>query len=987
MTSATQLIRRRRARKARKAAAHARTRTWTNFLIFLVTLVLAVPLAVIFGGAAIVYVQAVRDLPTPAQTTFISAAVGPTQLFDRTNRVMLYAVEDPLGDERTWIRLDDLPPYVVQSTLLVEDPDFLTVTRFDLIGTTIRLWRNILFGPIEADPSLTGRLVRNAMLPQAQADGAETVSASRRNREIALVAEVNRRYRPEAVLEWHLNTNFYGNEAYGIEAAAQVYLGKSARDLTLGEAALLASIPTAPQFNPIDDETAARGRQADTLRRMAADGLITDVEYADAVRQFVPIQRSAGRPPAVAPDFALYARRQAEQILDGLGMNGGRLVTRSGLRITTTLDIDLYLQAECALRAHLERLAGGAGQVTTLTESACSVADMLPTSTPANTAPPDEGAVIVLDVATGEVRALLGSAVRAIYQPGPTLYPFVYFQGFREQQQNKFYTPAAMVLDIPQTYPGAVEGLFYQPTNLDNRYSGPLTVREAASIGLLPPAVEVANNHGLSNVLRSARNLGLNSPADGLYDLSLLDHGGAVSLLDVGYAYSVLSSMGNMYGVPAAPRGVGYRNRDPVAVLRIEDANGVVLWEYNAPTSRVNVFNDNPELGYLVNQVFADAEVRRRKFGDDNPLNPSRPAAVVNGLTSDRIENWTVGYTPQYVVGVHLSRSDSAPVGLSGYGLNGAASLWNALLEFTHQGLPPTDWPRPERVVERVVCELSGLLPHDACRTRRDVFIEALQPNRVDTYWQSVEVNGSNGLRATASTPDSLRRVDNYFVPPDAARDWWVSNGQPLPPPTNALDFTRAGDQQFVGSRLTAPTTFSFMRGIVEIRGEIEGNDVESYQLSYGAELNPQRWFAIGEASQTVPPDGVLGRWDTSALNGLYTVELAVIRTGGRREASTVSLYLDNAPPTLLLAAGEPGKIYRWPEEQTIPLRIEIDDNYNVQRVEFYRNSELIFTDSEAPYQYDYFITRIGLENFYAVAYDVAGNRSQSLDVPVEITR
>lgn len=989
MTSATQLIRRRRARKARRGAARSRTRLWTNLAIVLLLLIVGVPLASFFGVAAYVYTQAIRGMPTPAQTTFISAAIGPTRLYDRTGNTLLYTVQDPLGDDRTWVSLADLPSYVADATLLVEDHDFLGTGGFDFTRALGRLWRNILFGPIEADATLTGRLVRNVMLPQR-----ETVTAGRRNREIALVAEVNRLYAPSEVLEWHLNTNYYGGEAYGIEAAAQVYFGKSARDLTLAEAALLASIPTAPQFNPIDDLNAARGRQADTLRRMAAAGLITETAYGDAVRAIVGIQENAGGAPEVAPDFAIYARRQAEHILDTLELDGGRMVAREGLRITTTLDLDLYLQSECALRVHLEALAGVAEDNPRAMDNApCLTADLIPPglAETGGANPPDFGSVVVMDVPTGEVLAMIGAANRALYQPGPTLYPFVYFEGFRESQQGKLYTPAAMVLDIPQSFPGAVEGLIYQPANLDNRYSGPLTAREAAAIGLLPPAVEIANNHGLSNILRSARNLGLNSPTEGLYDLALLDHGGSAALLDVAYAYSVLSTMGDIHGIPAEPRGVGYRTRDPVAVLRIQSADGAVLWEYSALETRVNVFSDARELGYLVNDVLADVDVRNQKFGAANPLNPGRPAAVVNGLTSDRLDNWTVGYTPQRVVGVHLGRSDNRPMSLPDYGLGGAAAVWNALLKYSHQrdSLPALEWERPPGIVELNVCSISGLLPHEGCETRRDIFFDALAPKQIDTSWQLIEVNNRNNRRATANTPPEFREQRAYFVPPPSARDWWESNGQPLPPDETEIDFmTSSGSGDLDCSwDIVSPRPLSFVRGVVDIRGTITCVTLDSFQLSYGADVNPQAWNLIGTTQTVVPPDGILGRWDTGGLDGIYTVELAVVRIGNQRSQTRIQVFVDNAAPTLVLTAGEAGKVYRWPEEQIVPLLAQVEDNFSVTRVEFYRNGELIFTDTEAPFEYDYFITRTGNETFSAVAHDSAGNQNQSLDVPVEIAR
>ena len=183
---------------------------------------------------------AVDGMPSRDETTFLESA-GVTRLVDSSGTSVMFTVSDPLGSQRQWIRLDTLPRAVVDATLTVEDPDFLETTSFDPAGTLVRLWRNIMDGPIEADQSLTARLVRNVVAPLP-----ETVGAADRGREIALVAEINRLYTPTEVLEWHLNTNYYGNEAYGIEAAARVYLGKRAGELSLAEAALLASIPTAP---------------------------------------------------------------------------------------------------------------------------------------------------------------------------------------------------------------------------------------------------------------------------------------------------------------------------------------------------------------------------------------------------------------------------------------------------------------------------------------------------------------------------------------------------------------------------------------------------------------------------------------------------------------------------------------------------------------------------------------------------------------------
>lgn len=977
------MILRRKARKQRRAVARSRAHIRGWVLATFIFLFGIVPLLVIIGGAGIVYAQAVADLPRPADTTFVGTLKGATRLLDRSGQTVLYSVEDPLGNQRAWVRLDELPPYVVRATLLVEDADFLERAHFSAFDTLFDLWNNTLFGPLRADASLTGRLVRNAIAPPP-----DFVSVEDRAREIALIAEVNRRYTPQQILEWHLNTNYYGSEAYGIEAAAQVYLGKAAKDLTLDEAALLASIPTSPQFNPIEDETAARGRQADTLRRLLVDGAITNAEYDAASRIFTNVLLTGSQLPTVAPDFALYARRQAEDILDSLNMDGGRLVSRGGLTITTTLDLDLYYQAECALQTQLNRLAGRDEVAPAANGSACIAADSLPPlpESPASP-PPDSGTITILDATTGEIRAIVGSATRAENQPAMTLAPFVYFEGFREARQGVQYNAASMMLDIPQRFPGAVEGLIYQPVNPDDRFRGPVSLREAAVQGLIPPVVQVADNHGMTNIIRTARRMGINTLDEGFYDLTLLDRGGTVSVLDMAYAYSVLASMGDMYGIEVRPRGIGYRNRDAAAVLKIEDAEGRVLWEYAPAQSRVNVFSSFSELGYLINDIYSDDQALREKFGEDNPLLTSRPAAVVNTVSGSGLDNWTIGYTPQLVVAVHLDRVDMNPFTLRGYGLEGAASVWNAVSEYAHVALPAQEWQRPEAIVERPVCQISGLLPNEVCPTRREIFINGIFPTRTDDRWQSVEINSQTRLLATVNTADALRVNETYFIPPDEALDWWSANGQKLPPSQYDI-VSLPGGSPFSTAAITAPEPLAWLRGTVDIRGVINAQAFRSYQLRYGeGAVNPQNWFNIGSISTTPPQEGLLGVWDTTGLDGVYTVELTVEQEGGARERAVVQVRVDNIPPSVILSAGEPGKVYRWPAETIIPLAADVRDNLALDRVEFYANGRLAFTDNEAPYSYNYPIGGVGVQTFSVIAHDSAGNQNASAELSVEVTR
>lgn len=984
MASATEIIQRRKRRRSRKAVSQRRLRLWGGIAIGLFGLLFVLPAGVALAGTAVMYGQAVRDLPEPLDTIYLDPVVGATELYDRSGSTLLFTVADPLGAERSWIALDTLPPYVIEATLAAEDPHFFSAAPPSLPQSLGQLWGNALYGPLPPDPSLTARLVRNAIAPP----GAVATVADR-EREIALTAEINRRYSREQILEWHLNTNYYGSEAYGIDAAARVYLGKRAADLTLDEAALLAAIPPAPQYNPFDNETAARGRQDDVLRALAQGGAITPLEYDLAVTTATAIQVGGGQTPEVAPEFALYARRQAQAILDSLGRDGARLVARGGLRLVTTLDLDLYYETECALRAHLARLNGEAPPLTAADGGPCASAALLPAaSATAGASPPDSGAVVVIDVATGEIKSMVGPVTAADAQPGPVLQPFVYFEGLRVGGLHA----ATMVLDIPRPFPGAVEGLIYTPANADGQFRGPLNLRDAMSSGLLPPVVWAANRQRIENILRGAHLIGINNlDENARYDLSLLERGGEAAPLDVAYAYSVFAGMGSMRGVPVQPLGRSYRGRDPVAVLRIEDAAGEVLWEYAgdvyepdcaAATNCTPVFQG--ELAYLVNDILADQGARVRVLGSAaEALNVARRAAVAAGSTGDDRDSWAVGYTPQLVVGVHLGRADQAALTLDSLGFNGAAAVWNAVMRYAHEALPLADWPRPDNIVEGAVCERSGLLPNGVCPVRREIFIENIQPRQVDTYWQAVEVNNQTGQLATSSTPAGLVSERVYFVPPPDALDWWEANNLPLPP----TEFDTVSRPGLLGAAaILEPASYAYVGGVVDIRGSLDPTNMQFYQLAFGRGLNPEEWVQIGPQQTSYTRGASLGQWDTTGLDGLYSLRLTVVMNDNSVESDVRQVSVDNVPPQITLTAGAPGQIFLWPADRVIALAADVTDNLAVNRVEFYYNDTFIGADTEWPYGFEWTIQRTGNERFSAVAFDAIGNQASS-EIEVEVRR
>jgi membrane peptidoglycan carboxypeptidase len=977
MASVAHIIRRRRSRDRRRAAHAAQSRVFNGLVYGLIAAVILLPAGVTLGGALWLYADAVQSLPTPQQSRTAGPALGPTELYDRAGTTLLLA-SDAAATE--WVRLTDLPTSVVQATLTAEDPDFLTAPGFDALSTVNRLWRNALIGPLALDTSLTGRLVQNAIAPLPDQPDANAVG-----REIALVAEIRRLYTPEEILEWHLNTNFYGGDAFGIEAAAQRYFGKRAVNLTLDEAAMLAAVPLAPQYNPFDNEVAARGRQLDLLRAMRAAELITDsqLETASTTRTVIQLAATGEQ---IAPEYAIYARRQAEIILDGLGLDGAQLVARGGLRITTALDLDAQTQAECALAAHLAALNGVPIPGTARDGQPCIAANLLPAGTTPIPSPPDSGVIVLIDSTTGEIRAMVGAATTVDRQPGVTLQPFAYFNAFVNDPREN---PATMVLDLPgQRFPGAAEGLIYPPNNPDGQYRGPINLRDAVSAWLLPPAVQISHEWGMDNVLRRAHRIGLNSLGDSSsYDLSLLERGGAVSALDMTYAYSVFAALGDIHGVAVRAVAPGYRQRDPVAVVKITDPQGTVLWDYTAEQvalSRLLIFD--AEVGWLINDMLADTRRRAAMLGDTPALDAGRPAAVVNGLAGDGTLNWTLGYTPQLTLGVLLHRADDTSMGLDPLGMQGAAPLWSTLLRFAHDraGLTPTGWMRPTNLFEEAVCERSGLLPNGVCPTRTETFVVGRAPTERDTYWQSVELNRQTRLLATANTPLELRQATTYFIPPAEALDWWEANNQPLPPETYD---TAARPEIFSSVQILQPVRLAYVGGVVEVRGSLDPANMQFFQLSYGQGLNPNEWLAIGQQQTSFEPGQLLGAWDTTNLpGGLYALLLTVQRLDNTLETATIQVTVDNQAPTVSLTAGIAGQVFRFPADRVIPLVAEAVDDYALDRVEFYRDGQFVGADTEYPYGFEWRITGAGTERFSAVAFDRVGNQTNT-EVVVEVVR
>lgn len=957
-------------------------------------------------GATAVAALLTQDLPNitdleklgqDTSTTFETSKIyawGDPKPDGHRDLVLIYEVIDPLGGDRQWLKLEQIPQSLIEATIAIEDQTFWDNPGYDMQGIGRAFYEFFLLGgDVQGGSSITQQLVKNTLITPDRRIIGDSVGWDdyrRKAEELILAQQITQTYSKEQILEWYLNTNFYGNLAYGIEAAARVYFAKSASELTLAEATLLAAIPQSPALNPIDDPVAAKERQTLVLTSLFDQGYISRDEMATA--QFAPVQISPGieeRFDIIAPHFALYVRRQLEQ------MFGPELVLRGGLRVYTSLDLQMQRQAECVARAHVAQLSGQVGDLLPADELAdCPALAFLPPQPTTNAGidrQVNNAAVIALDPTTGEIRAMVGSlnywnadidgsfnvAVDGLRQPGSSFKPFAYLTAL-----SQGYTAATMLLDVETDFGAITNGIPYVPQNYDRHFHGPMRLRQALGNSYNVPAVQITSWVGVEKVIRTAHSLGINS-LDGshTYGLSLPLGGGEVTLLDMAYAYSVMDNMGVMVGQPRpeAQQRSGYRTLDPVAILRVEDSQGTVLYEYSQPQRREIL---TPQLAYLMTDILSDRSARCVAFGCPNVLElpGNRPAAAKTGTTNDYRDDWTLGYTPQLVVGVWVGNTDNSPMDQVP-GSQGAAPIWHALMSWALQSAPVQVWPQPPGLVEMAVCDISGLLPTPYCPTVSEYFIQGTQPTVYDNVYQEFAINRENGRLATLYTPPELIEQRIYKIYPEAAADW-VRESEIEQPPTeyDTISVPPPGGEVAI----LTPRPFAYVQGLVTISGTVTLENFAYYRLAYFAGLTPTELRTVVEGVTQPVTNGPLATWDVENLHGLYTLLLTAVRQDGSFSEVSVPVTVDNTPPiaTILFPLANQQV---FTDEDWVIIQAQASDDLSLARVEFYAdNAGVPFAISTVPpFTEKWPIRGAGCHTFRVVAVDVAGNETEGTAVPV----
>jgi len=899
-----------------------------SVLLLSIMLVGSLALVLGVGGVWTVYAYYSRQLPSAEEISQRTiSSFKTTKIYDRTGEHLLYEILPPEGGDRTFVPLHQIPEHVRYATIALEDRTFYENPAGINIEGLIRAAVNNLRGlPVQGGSSITQQLVRNVVMTPEER---YRRSYARKIKETILAYELTRQYPgvegKDRILEWYLNSVSYGFPT-GVEAAAEFYFGKHVWELDLAEATMLAHIPQYPALNPIDNPSEAKRRQEIVLDQMYLQGYITAEEAWAAKQEKLTI---VSKPfDITAPHFVMYVRKLLEDKF------GSDMVYRAGLRVYTTLDLELQNEAERIAREHVDSIREN--NVT-------------------------NAAVVVIDAPTGEILTMVGSldyfdpdidgqvnVAISERQPGSSFKPFTYVTAFAQG-----YTPATMIMDVRTSFPDDPNPP-YVPENHDRRFHGPILLRQALARSLNVPAVGVLYWAGVENVLDTAHRMGINTLNRDFYGLSLTLGGGEVTLLDLTYAYSVFANGGIMVGEPVPPEDVkpGFRQLNPVAILRVEDAQGKVVYEYTEPQRQEII---RPELAYLITSILSDPNARLGTYSPSSPVNLSPNVAVKTGTTTDYRDAWTMGYTPQAVVGAWVGNSDNTPMERM-YGSRGAGPIWRGVMELLLERTGELEFEEPPGVVWVEIDATSGLLPTKYTpRTRREVFVKGTEPTEYDNVHRPYRICRVSGKLATAFCPSDVVEEQVFEVYPPKASDWVRENQIPQPP-TEYCD-VHGPSPMTLDVAINSPAVYAHITGVVPVLGNARPGDLRSFQVQYGKGLSPTEWIPIGGEHYHRVENNILEHWDVSQLqDGLYSLRLLVIEGNGNHRTVVKPVIVDNTPPSVEIIHPLEGAVYTMESDEWVNIQVDAIDSYAMDRVEFFLDGQPIGYRTIAPFTHKWTI-------------------------------
>lgn len=700
----------------------------------------------IFSGLIILFLI-FRDLPSPTKLSSDEFPVS-TQILDRHGQLLyeIYAEQN-----RTPILLADLPDYIKQATIAIEDKNFYKHHGFAWEGITRAFLNTIFKKNLQGGSTITQQLVKTTLLTPDR-----TLKRKLREAILSLATEI--RYSKDEILEMYLNHVPYGGTSYGIEQASQTYFGKNAHNLNLAEAALLAGLPQAPtRYSPFGANPAlAQERQHQVLDRMLQDGYISQEQLDQAIN--TPLDYAPQTQNIKAPHFSLYIK---ELLVDKYGEP---LVEKGGLRVTTSLDLDLQEYAESAIATEVAKL---------------------------QKANVSNAAALITIPRTGEILALVGSnnyfdetidgnvnVTTRLRQPGSSIKPINYAVGLL-----KGFTPSTMFLDVPVCFnvPGQRA---YCPRNYDNTFHGVVQMRFALGNSFNIPAVKMLAANSVESMVATASAMGITTFQDpSRYGLSLTLGGGEVKMVDMAVAFGVFANSGLKV--------------DLTPILKVETYTGKILEQIDLENQLpVGEKVLPPEVTYLISHILLDNNARSQAFGSNSQLViPGHAVSVKTGTTDDLRDNWTIGFTPSFLVAAWTGNNDNSPMSpwlVSG--VSGAAPIWQKIMARVLAG-KPDEWPKkPENIVGIQVCQLSGFRPNPEfpCATRFEYFIKGQEPSLESNLKKGVWIDTTTNRPPLPGVTENLEMQDHIMLSDPVQTDYCLDcpkelddKGQIKEPPYN----------------------------------------------------------------------------------------------------------------------------------------------------------------------------------------------------------
>lgn len=617
-----------------------------NIMLFLLSSV------IVLFSILLIWVSTFR---IPSLETIEERKIGQsTKIYDSTGKILLYDVYQ--NAKRTAVPFEEISSYIKEAVVSIEDKDFYTHKGFKPTSFIRAVVVNMLSAEFaQGGSTITQQVVKNSILV-----GDKTIT--RKLKEIALSLKLERVISKDQILSMYLNENPYGGTVYGVEEASQVFFGKSSRDVTLAEAAYLASIPQRPSYlSPYGfHKDELDNRKNLVLKEMLEDGKITGDEYEVAKNEKVVFQPKSNF-GIKAPHFVMFVKEYLEN------KYGKDVIEQGGLRVTTTLNYDLQAKAE--------QIALKYATINTTNFNGTN------------------DAFVAIDPRTGGILTMVGSrnyfdkeidgnfnVTTAKRQPGSTFKPFVYAQAL-----IKGYTPETVLFDLKTQFSTKCpkenltsENGCYSPSNYDDNFRGPMTMREALAQSINVPAVKTLYLAGITESINLAKNLGITSLGDAnLYGLTLVLGGGEVSLLEMTSAYGVFANDGV---------------RNPyISILKVEDNKGNILEE--AKPRPVNVLDS--EVARNISDMLTDNVARTPLYGANSIIYfGGRDVAVKTGTTNDYRDAWTIGYTPNVVVGTWAGNNDNSPMAKKVSGLI-VAPMWREFMDEVLKATPQENFIKP----------------------------------------------------------------------------------------------------------------------------------------------------------------------------------------------------------------------------------------------------------------------------------------------------